>query len=266
MNSEQSSRRRRRTRTLLVLVSVVGVAAAAIAVGDRIRLRSLRGDLADADPVVRLQALCQVARERERRLADAVLAALETEQDRAVLGAAGYAAVRIGEALGVGVLQRRADEGPDDAVHAKLILYAARLSQGDARLIDWLAAGVASGEPWRRAASAVGLLETGQTRGGEILIKMAPELAPDVRLLAMNGFRRIAEPMAQAIGRRIDWSVVQEGGIDDPRWADVRVFWERHATAELLSDVLARLERPDRRWKEVNRLLHARDRVATWFE
>jgi len=266
MNQDQASRRRGRKRIGLLALSLPGLVVTAVVIGDQVRVHLWRAAIGNADAAVRTRALYEVAAQRERRAADAVFAVLETEQDRAVLEAAGYAAMRIGDPRGVPLLQRRAEESPDDYVRAQLTVYACRLSGRDVRLIDWLTPGLDSPEPWRRVGSAVGLLELGRLRGGCRLIDMTPELEPQTRGYAIRELRRVAEPMAETVGWPHDWSPDGEGRLDDAKRADLRKFWKRHATITLLNDVLTRLERRSRKWHEVDRLLHARDRVATWFQ
>jgi hypothetical protein len=253
-----------------------------------VRVWWLRADLESPDPAVQTRALYEVAARHEARAGEAVLAVLAEAEDRGVVDAARAAALRTGDWRGVAVLRRRADDGPDDSVRAKLIATAARLSNRDVRLSEWLDAGAASTEPWRRVGSAWGLLEIGRPRGGALLIDMMPELPAEAGRLAWTELRRIAEPMTQAVGWPIEWPAgegrlrvhpktlktdrleacptrVPGRTLSEAGWASLREFWSRHATVQLLGDVLTRLEQRDPKWHQVDRLLRARDRIATWF-
>lgn len=264
MNAEQPIRRRWRKRVALVAVAVPGLIVAAAAIGDQVRVWRLLADLESSDAEVQTRALYEAATCHEARAADAVLDILAEAKDRNVVEAARCAALRTGDPGGVAVLQRRGEEGPDDIVRAKLIATAARLSNRDVRLLEWLETGAASTEPWRRVGSAWGLLELGRPRGGRLLIDMMPELPTEARQFAWVELRRIAEPMTQAVGWPIQWPV-GEGRFDDEEWASLREFWSGHATIQLLGDVLTRLEQRDPKWYQVDRLLRARDRIAPRF-
>jgi len=265
MSGEQSSRRRWAGRLLLLLVALPGVGVCVLAAVEQVRVQLWKLDLRDPDPAVRMQALLRIARERDRRAAAEVFAVLAREQDRAALEVAGYAVMRMRDLQGVARLRERAETGPDDAVSARLMIYAARLSRRDCRLTDWLSNTAASAGPWRRVGAALGLLELGQPRGGEMLIELARQAEPAIRALALGEFRRTAEPMAQAVGRRIDWPDAREASADDPRWAGLRAFWQRHATVPLLNDVLTRLHGRDEKWHQLDRLVHSRNKLAPWL-
>ncbi|UCD27503.1 MAG: HEAT repeat domain-containing protein [Planctomycetota bacterium] len=254
-------------RYLLVLVVLIVLVASALVAADQIRLRQWKNGIRSPDADVRDKSLYRVAREREYRAVDVVLAALQDEQDRDVLDQAGYAAMRLRDQRGIELLVQRAGDRPDDIVRASLIYYAARLSRPfDLGLLEWLKARVESAESWQRAGSIVGLLELGQPRGGELLIQYAGEAEAEVRGFMLREFRRIAGPMAEAVGQNIDWPVDDVGSQDKQQWASLQAFWQNYGTETLLNDVLRRLEIKDPRWYEVNRLLHARDRVDNWLK
>jgi hypothetical protein len=254
-------------RYLLACVVFLGLAVLAVVVGDRVRLRLWRNDIHSDDSAIRGKALYKVGKEREGRAVDDVLSVLAEEQDREVLEHAGYAAMRLGDERGIGLLQRRSDQGSDDGVRGRLMFYAARLSRPfDLRLADWMSAGINSTEPWRRAGSVLGMLELGDPEGGRLMIEYARVADPEVRKFLLDQFRRIADAMAEAIGQTIDWPSQSCGPENAECWAGLQGFWERHATEKLLNDVLVRLEVRDPKWYEVNRLLHARDKITAWFD
>jgi len=216
-----------------------------------------------ANPQRRAWGLADAADRRDRRALDAVMAVLAGETDRALLEKAGYAAMRIADRRALPVLLRRAEEPPDDETRARLILYAARLSQRDPRLLDRLTRGAAGGEPWRRAGAMLGLIELGQPAGGRMLIESLPVMDGAVRTFALEEFRgRPGAAMLEAVGAPMDWSGLAETSAADPRWQSLREFWNTRATARLLDDVLTRLDRRDPDWFLVGRLLHAREKFA----
>jgi len=255
--------RRKKVRLLLVGILLVLLTAAAFAVGDRIRIGLWKKDILSGDKDVSCKALYRVAQEREPGALEEVYSVLSEAEDRQVLEYAGYAAMRLGDAGGIDLLRHRADTGPDDVVRARLIYYAARLSRPvDLSLLDWMEGGVTSDEPWRRAGCLLGLVELGQPQWGLGLIEYASESDGPIRGFLLEQFKRIAGPMAETIGRGIDWPGGEIAPGDEAKWSSVRKFWESYATKKLLNDVLRRLEIRDPKWYEVNRLLHARDRMA----
>jgi hypothetical protein len=178
---------------------------------------------------------------------------------------AGYAAMRFRDTRHLTLLRRRADEGPDDAVRAKLILYAAQLSGRDVRLIDWLEAGVNASEPWRQVGSAAGLLALGQPAGGRELIELASRSEHPARAMALLELQRIVNPMTEAVGQPVAWPKPGQEPAQS-LWIDLRRFWDEWGTVRLLNDVLSQRYAISPEWYELKRLLHARDKVARWFE
>jgi hypothetical protein len=254
------------TRIALVLLILVGLGVAADVVADQVRLRRELAACRNPNPNVRLKALERFAQERDARAGQAIAEALDRQTERAVLEMVGYAAMRIGDTALLEALQRVASQGPDDPIRAKLILYTARLSRRDARLIPWLEAGLsATQEPWRQAGSATGLLQVGEPRGGPALIAIARQADQPVRVFAMNELRGLVEPMTETVGWPIHWPAANAEP-DAAFWASLEAFWAQHGTARLLNDVLTRRYDRATRLYELNRLLHARDKVAKWFE
>jgi len=217
------------------------------------------------DAKTRIAALSKIALEREARATDVVAKALQNEKDRSVLEWAGYAAMRIRNAHNLELLQRRANEGPDDAVRVKLIIFTAQLSERDIRLKDWLETGAYSAKPWQQVGSAAGLLALGQPEGGRLLIDLASQGDHPGRELAFDELRRTVAPMAEAVGQPITWPKPGHQP-DEHFWMNLRQFWQRWGTDRLLNDVLSQRYAKSAEWYELGRLLHARDKVARWFE
>jgi hypothetical protein len=222
----------------------------------------VRGD----DREARLRALDEIALENEDRASNVVFELLIRASDRETIEAAGLATQRMFDRDGVPLLQDRADEGPDDIVRARLIHWAARLNDRQEDLTGWLKEGLRSDEPWRRAGSAVGLLQSGRPEGGEWILTNGPVVDPKVRAFAMKEFTRIARPMAEAVGQCLPWEKAEQGELAPAEWTELRAFWERYGTERLLNDVLNRLERRDEKWHQVNRLIHARNKLARFFD
>jgi len=262
MYSSQSTGKKWSLRVPLVLAGLVGLAVLAGAAIDQVQLRVCMANLRSRDPAVREKAIKHVSRTHEARAMPALLEVLETEQDRRLLEMAGHATMRTYDPSGVALLQRRADEGPDDVTRAKLICDAARLSDRDLRLVDWLMTGTESTELWRRAGSAAGMLELGQPVGGLLLIELAGERNANVRAFAVEHLRRTAGPVTEAIGQPIAWPENASEPLDRAFLDHARSIWQQHVTVRVLNDVLNRLRYKDPDWYEIGRLLHARERFA----
>ncbi|GMU22663.1 MAG: hypothetical protein AMXMBFR13_27480 [Phycisphaerae bacterium] len=215
--------------------------------------------LSSPEAATRGDALTEVANERYQWLADDVLSLLEQETDRELLDKAGYAALRLRDRRAIEILRRRADAGPDDVTRARLVTYAARLSNRDQILLPWLQSYAASQEAWRSAGGAVGLLELGRSEAGPLLIAQARSAGPELRSFAVFELQRIFEPMMQTVGQPMDWRRLEQSLPADPRWTALATFWERYASDRLLADVLDRVEGFDPDWQMLIRVQHARE-------
>lgn len=241
---------------------VPGVVLAGMAIADHARAYSAYQRFDQLPLEQRVEQLHQIGYRRDWRLAGLVLRMLDKPLTREDLGAAGYAAMRLGDLELLPILQARADEAPDDPTRAAMITYAARLSDSDARLSDWLSRGVASSEPWRQVGSAAGLMHIGRVEAGGLLIAAARSNDAEIAGYAMRELAWAAAPMASAIGRPIAWLDSETLPTDSASIDQLEQFWREHVTTKLLNDVLARLTLRDRDWVEMGRLIHARDRVA----
>jgi len=262
MNDSERLMKRLLTWGLGACIVVPGVVLAGMAVVDHARAYALDQRFATLTPEQRVDRLYQVGYKRDWRLAARVRETLETTQHREELQAAGYAAMRLGDAEALAGLQQRVDDSPDDAVRATLILYAARLADRDARVGDWLEAGTRSEQPWRQVGSAAGLLYLGRVEAAPLLLTAIRGADPEIARFAWRELSWATGPMAQAIGRPMQWIAPDKPPTDPALLDGVEQFWRDHVTLTLLNDVVRRLTLRDPDWAEMGRLLHARDRVA----
>ncbi|MBI4580773.1 MAG: HEAT repeat domain-containing protein [Planctomycetes bacterium] len=276
-------------RLIVACCVAIGVLGVVAAIGGQVHLARCKRDLLSPDAKVRARAVQQVIQERERRALPPLIAMLEKEQDRRLVEDAGLALLRTRDPAGVAVLRRRADEPPDDYVRGELILWAARLSGRDARLLDWLNEGVRSPEPWRAMGSALGLIELGRPEGGPLVIEMARQTPlPYMRHWAIKELCRTADALSQTVGRPMSWlaldtrrtrsvrerqSPVADQGLaasqpapTEAELAELESFWQQHVDSRLLCDVLQRINAVDPGWAELGRLIHARDEAAKWLQ
>jgi hypothetical protein len=256
---------RRVIRVLSILAILAGLGVFLFVVADQVRVRQLLAACRHSDPAVRIKALSQFANERDSRVGPVLAGLLEQETDPGVLEMAGYTAMRIGDTALLDSLQRQASQAPDDAARAKLIIYTARLSRRDVRLIPWLEAGLAANqEPWRQVASAAGLLFIGEPRGGAALIELARRPDHPAHAMALAELSTLVAGMTETVGWPITWPPT--GAEPEPAfWANLDAFWKQHGDARLLADVITRKTTRDPRLVELGRLVHARDKIAKWF-
>lgn len=265
MQEASKPTKRLKKRTIGIVIALPVVIVAAVAIADQVNLRQQMSAAQSIDTQARIKALSKIALQRETRASHIVAEALQNEQDRDVLGWAGYAAARIRDTSNLDLLQRRASEEPDDVVRTQLILYTAQLAGRDAQLKDWLESGAQSTEIWRQVGSAAGLLALGQPEGGRLLIDLASRGDHPGRHLALKELRRTVAPMAEAVGQPIAWPKPGEEPTET-FWTDLRQFWNAWGTTRLLNNVLSKRYAKSAEWYELGRLLHARDKVARWFE
>lgn len=257
-----------RHRWWALALALPGLAVCIYALVLHVQVLKNINDLQRPDPEIRAEALRHLADAQASRAAEAVGMLLADEQNRMVLDWAGYAAVKVGAGQALPVMRQRVDQGPDDTVRANLIIYTVRLSGRDPALHDWLIAGLAGDEPWRQVGSAVGLLKSGDPQGGIALMNIIcnKETTTLVREFAYKELYKVAGPVGETIGRPLDdWPFPAIEVTDPERWQPARARWIELVDRRLLTDVLDRLQSPGIQWIELDRLMHARNRIAKLF-
>ncbi|MCL2329925.1 MAG: hypothetical protein FWC56_01320 [Phycisphaerae bacterium] len=219
--------------------------------------------------------LQQAAKNRDSRFESAIKSSLEMATDHEVIASAGYAAMRIKAIDILPLIQKRADEFiNDEGRRADLIVYAAKLAgRGDGthdplvqNVRDWLMQGTRSEESWRRTASAIGLLYAGRPEAGPLLIDIMRSSPPAVQEYAMRELALIARPLAETIGQPIAALENKTVLYDEVTLGQIEQFWKQYVTPQLFDDVLTRITSRDPDWAEIQRLIHARDRVARFIQ
>ncbi len=249
-------------RLLVLLLLIAGGNIVLLSVVPLLQTGRAIQQIRSKDPAVRRRGLGYVRDERAARAVEAVLERIEHEDDPDLVELAGYTAMRIRDLRGVAPLMRRADREPDSPLKARLMVYAARLSDGDYRLVPWLRATLTSAGPWGRVGSAAGLLQLGRPEGADTLLALAAEVPPEPREFAFGELRGVTQRMAQTVGFAIAFDSPERESV----WAQLRGFWKQYGRTALLCDALARVDHVSPDWREVERLLHARERVARWLE
>ncbi len=264
MSPEPLSARRILFRIIAAVVVAAGLGVAVYAAADQINLRFLEHRALHGDVPQQIAALQKLGAERDHRAAEVIHRVLAEAQDRRVLEAAGYAAMRIRDRRGLAILQARAQEGPDDAVRGRLYHHAARLADGDLRLVAWLRAAAGSDEPWRRVGGAAGLLELGRTEAVGLLTELARGPDPAVGAFAYEILSGLIQPALETVGRPLTWPASADRA-DAAFWDALAATWSEVGDGRLLGDVIARLRHRHPDWTELMRLVNARDHVEKWF-
>lgn len=246
----------------LAVISLAGSAAVVFASWQRQRQREeemLLAGLDSTDPRERADAFYDSRYATRPEAVQRLLDAFQRESDVTVLSKGAYAIMCTQDPRGLPLLIRRAEEGPDREVRAEFIVYIARHEAGDESRMDWMRSVMNSREPWLRIGAAAGLLYLGQPDGGTELIALARQGNTEHRRFAMAQLRKVVQPMTEAVAWPVTWPEQEDSDPGTGFWNELDRFWEVHGHTRLLSDVLARLFGDDRDWRQLKRLLHARE-------
>jgi hypothetical protein len=241
-----------------VLIAVVAVSWPAV------QARIWIGQLQDHDPKVRIKA-CQELGSAESVAAVGPLTRVMLEDDdRQVVRRAAYALMKIKHPSTVDALQKAAQrDAADDLPLAELILWSADLSEG--AVVDFVRQQAASDQPWRRLGGGAGLMECGEFEGGRIVLAFLKDSDPAKQIFATEQFQRFAEPMTEMVGEFINLQTPKGQPLSPGQIAAIESWWTSRATPRLLRDFVAYHRRPNPKWREIKRLVHARQRVARWM-
>jgi len=254
-------RRDRRYKSWLAVAGIgLAVVGAAAWAGPALVRRHLVAQLGSTERGVRLRALQELTARRERAAVDAVIHVLGHDPDPDVREAAGYCLYKLGDARGIEPLRQAVEQVPDGPIRAKMITYWAKL-QGPAAtktLAEWCR----SGQPWRAIGAAMGLLELGEPAAAETLFRFAAQGPAGQRQFVAERLRRIAVPMMEMIGEYIDLTTPDRTGLSARQLEALRAWWRKRATRKLLNDLLAWRRAKAGKWREIERLLHARDEAC----
>jgi HEAT repeat protein len=245
--------------TLAVVLLSGAVAAALAGWHSRRQERALLDRLDSSEPRERADAFYEARHTTRSEVVRRMLETFRKEHDPTVLSKAAYAIMYTKDPRGLPLLVQRAEAGPDSEVRAEMMVYIARHESGDDSRAAWMRERLATDEPWLRTGAAAGLLYLGRPEGGAQLIALAREGTPEHRAFALAQLRKVVQPMTEAVAWPIAWP--EDGPVDsaEPFWEDLAGFWEVHGRTRLLDDVLARLFGDDPHWRELKRLLHARE-------
>ncbi len=258
--------RKRMKRLILAAGAVAVLTAGGFVTADRIHRQSLVSASLRDDPDAQIEAMIELLKMGDARAAEVSGAILAEGTERRLLSEAAYVVARSGDRQRVPLILARADEGPDDPTRARLMLHAGRLAGDDPVLAARFRSDLESpGEPWRRVGAAVALLEMGYPEGGPALVAIIGDPDHAGHAMAYAELARVGGMMTEAVGWPITWpETVAE--TDSDFWEKLVPFWESAGTSRLLNDVLAQRYGADPRWRQLRRLLHARNKVARWFE
>lgn len=254
----QKGSRRKGLIAGIVLIALAGASWPAV------QARIWIAQLQDDDPDTRIKACRELGSAESAAAVEPVTRVMLEDQNRQVVEHAAYALMKIKHPSTIDALQQAADHGPeDDPTLAKLILWAADLSEGT--LIDFVRKQAASDQPWRRLGGGAGLMECGDFAGGQIVLHFLKNGDRGQQIFATERFQRFAEPMTEMVGEYINLQTPKGEPLSPEQIAAIDAWWTTRATPQLLKDFVDYHRRPNPKWREIKRLVHARQRVARWM-
>jgi len=104
-----------------------------------------------------------------------------------------------------------------------------------------------------------------------MLIDIMRSSPPAVQDYAMRELANIARPLTETIGQPIAALEIvslekKPVPYDETTLNQIEQFWQQQVTPQLFDDVLTRITSRDPDWAEIQRLIHARDRVARFIQ
>lgn len=252
----------------VIALGLLGTVAAATVAGVRFagqrEMRGLVAGLGDTDAQVRARSCYALARrDVSASQIDALCELLKKDQDAGVCESAAYALQNHGYTAAAPLLVGAVERLGDTAALSKIIGYYARLG-GDgvtARVRELSVCG----RTWREIGGGVGLLELGDVSGAAVLLRYAGDEDEYVRAFAADFLRRFSEPMTEMVGEYIDLRVADGDGFSAGQLSVLREFWEGKDRTRELRDYLTWSRRKDPTWRQVKRLIHAREKAARWL-
>lgn len=252
----------------LIALGLLGIVAAATVAGVRIaeqwEMRGLVANLGDADAELRARSCYALARrDVSASQIGALCELLKKDLDADVCESAAYALQSHGHTAATPLLRGAAERLADTAALSKIIGYYARLG-GDgvsARVREFSQCG----RTWGEMGGGVGLLELGDVSGAAVLLRYAAHEDEYVREFAAEFLRRFSEPMTEMVGEYVDLRVEDGDGFSTEQLSLLREFWERKDRTRELRDYLNWSRRKDPTWRQVKRLIHAREKAARWL-
>jgi len=252
---------KRTKRSLIGTVVLIAIAAAGWpAVQARIWIHQLEDD----DPNTRIKACKELGSAESAAAVDPLTKIMLEDPNRQVVERAAHALMKIKHPSTIEALQQAVEHSSaDDLTLAELILWTADLSEGTA--IDFVRKQAASDPPWRRLGGGAGLLECGDFAGGEIVLHFLKNGDRGQQLFATERFQRFAEPMTEMVGEYINLQTPKGEPLSPEQIAAIDAWWTARATPQLLKDFVDYPRRPNPKWRQIKRLIHARQRVARWM-
>ena len=108
-------------------------------------------------------------------------------------------------------------------------------------------------------------MECGEFEGGQIVLHFLKKGDRGQQIFATHQFQRFAEPMTEMVGEYINLQTPKGEPLSPEQIAAIDTWWTTRATPQLLSDFVQYHRRPNPKWREIKRLIHARQRVARWM-
>ncbi|MBN1490221.1 MAG: HEAT repeat domain-containing protein [Phycisphaerae bacterium] len=240
-------------------MAAVGIVVAVAGIGSRVPTWVRLARLDDPDPKVRVAAARALGSRFNHAATDRIRSLITEDPDPAVRDAAAYAARKLNDDAAIEPIQKTVLELADEPVAADLLMSLARLSgprrEDVAAFVDQCAASEA---PYLAIGAAVARAEWFEARGVDDLLRLAPLVPEAARPVLFERLARYVMPVVVLTGGSLDLS---EPWVP-ARSEALRQWWRQHGSDQRLADVLELKRHGDRDRQEIDRLEHARGRMA----
>jgi len=214
--------------------------------------------LNSANPEVRRAAVRELGGREGYAAVPAIRHLITADPDPDVRQAAAYAAMKLGDQQAAESIRRAVVEQPDGESTAMMLASLARLCGPTPEAIAFVDECGRSGKPYRVAGAAMARTEWFQPAGVRELLALGQSGTDEFRAFVRERLRQYLIPTAQMVG------VVFDGTDPWPpeRFAAMESWWNTQGTERLLRDGLWPKRGRDADIREIERLLHDRERIG----
>lgn len=241
-------------RVVVAALLLIGGATVATQAPTWLRVYNLKSP----NPQVRRAALRELGGREGYAAIPAIRNLITADPDPDVRQAAAYAAMKLGDQQAAESIRRAVVEQPDGESTAMMLASLARLCGPTPWAVAFVDECSRSGRPYRVAGAAMARTEWFQPAGVSELLALGQAGTDEFRAFVRERLRQYLIPTAQMVG------VVFDGTDPWPpeRFAAMESWWSTQGTERLLRDGLWPKRGRDADIREVERLLHDRERIG----
>jgi hypothetical protein len=245
----------RRSRLVwLVGAALVVVAVAGARVPTWLQLAALR----DEDPKARYEAVRELGARGVASAKDEIRSLITSDPAPEVREAAARSAMKLGDVEALAAIREAVEKWPADEWTARMLVSYAQLggpSEANRAFVERCGA---SGNFYLRVGAAMARIEWYDPAGMDRLFALALEAPDEAGPFVCNRIQWYFSPALHLIGGWVDmaepWNAERISGMQ--RW------WAANGSERLLAGSLKFRQRPDADTYQIQRLIHARERVA----